>query len=101
MQKIAILYDASQVVLSTFDLDELLQQILIIARDYFHLKNVAVYLLDTETQELYPRRQIGWEEGYDSGRLRVGVGIPGSGRAAEAAPLCPRHAAGCALSFLE
>ena len=77
MQKIAILYDASQVVLSTFDLDELLQQILIIARDYFHLKNVAVYLLDTETQELYPRRQIGWEEGYDSDRLPVGTGIPG------------------------
>jgi len=29
MQKIAILYDASQAVLSTFELDEVLQQILI------------------------------------------------------------------------
>jgi diguanylate cyclase (GGDEF)-like protein len=77
MQKIAILYDASQAVLSTFDLDELLQQILIIARDYFHLKNAAVLLLDKEKNELYPRRQIGWDEGHDNVRLPLGVGITG------------------------
>ncbi len=44
MQKISILYDASQAVLSTFELDEVLQQILTIARDYFHLQNVAILL---------------------------------------------------------
>src|SRR5581483_5576838 len=77
MQKIAILYDASQAVLSTFDLDELLQQILIIARDYFHLKNAAVFLLDKEKNELYVRRQIGWDEGHDNVRLPLGVGITG------------------------
>jgi diguanylate cyclase (GGDEF)-like protein len=77
MQKIAILYDASQAVLSTVDLDELLQQILIIARDYFHLKNVAVFLWDNETSELYPRCQIGWDEGHDHLRLPLGVGITG------------------------
>ena len=53
MQKIAILYDASQAVLSTFDLDEVLQQILVIVRDYFHLQNVAILLLDEESGELY------------------------------------------------
>jgi diguanylate cyclase (GGDEF)-like protein len=77
MQKIAILYDASQAVLSTVDLDELLQQILIIARDYFHLKNVAVFLWDSETSELYPRCQIGWDKGHDQVRLPLGVGITG------------------------
>jgi diguanylate cyclase (GGDEF)-like protein len=77
MQKIAILYDASQAVLSTVDLDELLQQILIIARDYFHLKNVAVFLWDIETSELYPRCQIGWDEGHDQLRLPLGMGITG------------------------
>jgi diguanylate cyclase (GGDEF)-like protein len=77
MQKIAILYDASQAVLSTFDLDELLQQILIIARDYFHLKNTAVFLLDREKNELYVRRQIGWDEGHDNLRLPLGLGISG------------------------
>jgi len=77
MQKIAILYDASQAVLSTFDLDEVLQQILIIARDYFHLQNVAILLLDKETDELYPRSQIGWDAGHDAVRLPVGTGITG------------------------
>jgi len=46
MNKIAVLYDAGQAVLSTFDLDEVLQRILAIARDYFHLRNVAIVLLD-------------------------------------------------------
>jgi len=78
MQKIAILYDASQAVLSTFDLDEVLQQILVIARDYFHLQNVAILLLDKESGELYVRRQVGWDEGQDQVRLKVGKGITGA-----------------------
>src|SRR5215467_12760157 len=78
MQKIAILYDASQAVLSTFDLDEVLQQILTIARDYFHLHNVAVLLLDHDTEELYVRRQVGWDKGSDEARLPVGSGITGT-----------------------
>src|SRR5207245_11131427 len=77
MQKIAILYDASQAVLSTFELDEVLQQILIIARDYFHLQNVAILLLNKGTEELYPRSQIGWDAGHDAVRLPVGTGITG------------------------
>jgi diguanylate cyclase (GGDEF)-like protein len=78
MQKVAILYDASQAVLSTFDLDEVLQQILTIARDYFHLQNVAILLLDKETNELYPRRQIGWDAGHDDIRLPLGRGVSGT-----------------------
>ena len=78
MQKIAILYDASQAVLSTFDLDEVLQQILIIARDYFHLQNVAILLLDKESGELYVRRQVGWDEGQDKARVKLGNGITGA-----------------------
>src|SRR5713226_924088 len=78
MQKIAILYDASQAVLSTFDLDEVLQRILVIARDYFHLQNVAILLLDKETQELCVRSQIGWDEGHDKIHMPVGHGITGT-----------------------
>ena len=78
MQKIAILYDASQAVLSTFDLDEVLQQILVIAREYFHLQNVAILLLDKETGELYVRRQVGWDEGQDKVRTRLGKGLTGA-----------------------
>ena len=78
MQKIAILYDASQAVLSTFDLDEVLHQILAIAGDYFHLRNVAILLLDKETGELVVRSQIGWDQGSDGVRLAVGLGITGT-----------------------
>src|SRR5262249_11880345 len=78
MQKVAVLYDASQAVLSAPDLDEVLQQILIIARDYFHLQNVAILLLDEAAGELYPRCQIGWERGYDQVRVPVGQGITGA-----------------------
>ena len=76
MQKISMLYDASQAVLSTFELDEVLQQILTIARDYFHLQNVAILLVDKE--ELYVRCQVGWDAGHDEVRLPIGTGITGA-----------------------
>jgi diguanylate cyclase (GGDEF)-like protein len=78
MNRIAVLYDAGQAVLSTFDLDEVLQRILGIARDYFHLRNVAIVLLDKQSQELYVRSQIGWDEGQDKARLSLGQGITGA-----------------------
>ncbi len=78
MNKIAVLYDAGQAVLSTFDLDEVLQRILTIAHDYFHLRNVAIALLDKPSQQLYIRSQIGWDEGQDKIRLPLGEGITGA-----------------------
>jgi diguanylate cyclase (GGDEF)-like protein len=78
MNKIAVLYDAGQAVLSTFDLDEVLQRILGIAHDYFHLRNVAIVLLDKQSQELYVRSQIGWDEGQDKIRMSPGDGITGA-----------------------
>ena len=78
MDKIAVLYDAGQAVLSTFDLDEVLQRILAIAHDYFHLRNVAILLLDQRSQELYVRSQIGWDEGQDKIRWSLGQGITGT-----------------------
>lgn len=78
MPKIAVLYDAGQAVLSTFDLDEVLQRILTIARDYFHLPNVAILLLDKEAQQLCVRSQIGWDAGKDQICLRMDEGISGA-----------------------
>jgi diguanylate cyclase (GGDEF)-like protein len=78
MQKIAILYDASQAVLSTFDLDEVLQRILVIAQDYFHLQNVAILLLDKETNQLCTRSQIGGEPGFDKVTVSIGTGLIGT-----------------------
>jgi len=78
MEKIAVLYDAGQAVLSTFDLDEVLQRILAIARDYFHLQNVAILLFDKEAQRLCVRSQIGWDAGKDSLCLKRNEGLPGA-----------------------
>jgi len=78
MQRVAVLYDASQAVLSATDLDEVLHQILITARDYFHLQNVAILLLDEEKQELCVRCQIGWTDSLAYLRLPVGSGITGA-----------------------
>src|SRR5215472_2484187 len=87
MPKIAVLYDAGQAVLSTFDLDEVLQRILAIARDYFHLRNVAILLLNKETQQLYVRSQVGWDEGKDMIRLGADQGITGAA-VAKKQPVC-------------
>jgi diguanylate cyclase (GGDEF)-like protein len=81
MDKIAVLYDAGQAVLSTFDLDEVLQRILAIAHDYFHLRNVAILLLDQQTQKLSVRSQIGWDEGQDKATWSLGDGITGASAA--------------------
>lgn len=78
MQKIAILYDASQAVLSTFDLDRVLQEILRIMRDYFQLQNGAVLLLDRETNHLLVRSQSGWDQEHANIRIAVGEGLIGA-----------------------
>jgi len=78
MQKVSILYDAGQAVLSTFDLDEVLQRILAIVRDYFHLQYIAILLPDENTQELYVRRHIGWDEERERLHLPIGAGIIGT-----------------------
>jgi diguanylate cyclase (GGDEF)-like protein len=78
MQKIAILYDASQAVISTFDLDEVLSQILCILRDYFHLRHVAILLLDPRTQVLHVRTHAGWNRDSENHYLTLGKGLIGT-----------------------
>lgn len=78
MPKIAVLYEAGQAVLSTFDLDEVLQRILGIVRSYFDLRNVAILLLDKETRQLSVRSQIGWDAGADGISLAIHQGITGA-----------------------
>ena len=78
MLKIAVLYDAGQAVLSTFDLDEVFERILAIARDHFHLRNVAILLLDQQSQRLCVHSQIGWDPGKDAIVLGMQDGITGA-----------------------
>ncbi len=74
MQKTAILYDASQAILSTFDLDEVLKQILSIVRDYFQVNKVGILLLDSHSKEFVLRSQIG---GFDEKSLPSNLGVAG------------------------
>jgi len=78
MQRLAILYDASQAVLSTFDLDEVLNRILGIVRDVFHLDKAAIMLLDARAQELYVKTQFGWDPGSENVRVPLGSGLTGA-----------------------
>lgn len=77
MQKIAILYDASQAVLSTFDLDEVFQHILRIMRDYFQLEHSAILLLNPVTGELDLRSLSSAVQGGQR-RIRIGEGLIGT-----------------------
>lgn len=77
MQKIALLYDASQAVLSTFNLDEVLEQILSIVRDYFHVTNSALLLLNPNTQEFFVRTSIGRPKDESQIRISFGKGLIG------------------------
>jgi diguanylate cyclase (GGDEF)-like protein len=76
MQKIAILYDASQAVMSTFELDEVLARILSILRDYFQIQNAAVLLLEQQTGDLLVRSEFGRER--SNKRIARGTGITGA-----------------------
>jgi diguanylate cyclase (GGDEF)-like protein len=77
MQKISILYDASQAVLSTFRLDEVLGRILDILGDYFQIQHRAILLLEEETGMLYVHSHNGWLENAANHRIPLGRGITG------------------------
>src|SRR5437879_2461337 len=79
MQRIAILYDLSQAVMSTFDLDEVLNRTLAIMQDYFQMPNAAIFLVDPGTKQLYLRASFGRPNTQgDDIRQRIGEGIVGS-----------------------
>jgi len=76
MQRIAILYDAGQAVLSTFDLDEVLNQVLAIVRDYFHLQSGSIMLLDEASQRLVVHAHFGTSDAENI-TVPFGKGITG------------------------
>ncbi len=92
MQRVAILYDASQAVLSTFDLDEVLNQVLAIVRDYFHLQSGSIMLLDEATQKLLVRAHFGDGAAHSEGfSVPFGKGITGTAAKARR----PIYSRGC------
>ncbi|MGA3212329.1 MAG: diguanylate cyclase [Terriglobales bacterium] len=73
MEKTALLYEASQAILSTLDSDEVLRQILAVVRKQFQVPYSAVLLMD-DSGELSLRAHSGWPADFPV--VRVASGIP-------------------------
>jgi diguanylate cyclase (GGDEF)-like protein len=86
MQKITILYDASQAVLSTFNLDEVLDRILNTLGDYFQIEHRAIFLVDEPAGMLIVHSHSGWLRSASQQRIPLGEGITGRS-AAEKRPI--------------
>ena len=89
MQKIAILYDASQAVLSTFDLDEVCSRSWRLRATISTCRTSLSCCWTRRNRNLHPRCQIGWDPGHDTIRLPIGTGTDRGRRHAEASHLCP------------
>lgn len=76
MQRI-VTFD-SQAGLSNFDLDRVLNQILAILRDYFHLQAGAFLLLDPVERRLTIRAQFGLDITANDGHVPLGQGLAGT-----------------------
>src|SRR5260370_32243153 len=77
-RKIALVNDASQVVLSSVDLEEVLHQILDNIRHQFPLKSAPVLLLDKAKQNLVVRAHLGHSQLEPGFRVPVEKGLTGA-----------------------
>ena len=73
IREVAVLQEATEMMLSSVDLDTVLHQTLLIVRNYFGISNCSVFLLDKSGDCLYCRAQNGYDEKITrERRLRVG-----------------------------
>ncbi|HXE90613.1 MAG TPA: GAF domain-containing protein [Terriglobales bacterium] len=88
VREIAVLQEATEMILASTDVDTVLHQILLIVRNYFGVAHSAVFLVDRGAGELYCRAQIGYDDSISAHRLRIGVdGVVGAAAQARS-PLC-------------
>ncbi len=71
VRELTLLQESTYLILSSADLDTVLHQILLMVRNYFGVKNCAVFLVDPGTRELYCRAQTGYESTTER-RFRIG-----------------------------
>jgi diguanylate cyclase (GGDEF)-like protein len=76
IRDVAVLQEATEMILSSVDLDTVLHHILLIVRNYFGISNCAVMLVDGSSNELYVRAQNGYDADLSSNR-RIKVGEEG------------------------
>ena len=79
LREVSILQQATEMILSSADVDTVLHQMLLIVRNYFGVSRGAIYLLDPSSQDLYCRAQVGHDrDARQLPRLRPGEGMVGS-----------------------
>lgn len=74
VREIAVLQEATEMILSSVDVDTVLHQILLIVRNYFGIKNCAIMMVEQPAgTHLYVRAQNGYKPEQAAGeRLRIG-----------------------------
>jgi len=76
LRELAVLQDATEMILSSSDADTVLHQILLIVRNYFGVSNCTVLLVDKDAKELFIRAMNGYDE-ETVGKRRYKVGVQG------------------------
>ena len=72
VREVAVLQQATQMILSSLDADTLLHHIMLVIHNYFGASRCAVYLVDEGGRELYFGAQDGYSSEESSRRLAIG-----------------------------
>jgi diguanylate cyclase (GGDEF)-like protein len=72
VREVAVLQQATQMILSSLDADTLLHHMLLVVRNYFGANRAAVYLVDGTSRDLCCRAQNGYEPEEAAARLGIG-----------------------------
>ena len=72
VREVAVLQQATQMILSSLDADTLLHHILLVVHNYFGASRCAVYLVDEGGRELYCGAQDGYPVDEAASRLAIG-----------------------------
>ncbi len=87
VREIAAVQQATQMILSSLDVDSVLHQILLVVRNQFRISRCAIFLLDEHTAELYCHAQNGYDERSREPRLPLNGPDPISRAAHSRSPL--------------
>jgi len=74
VREVAVLQEATEMILSSMDADTVLHQMLLIVRNYFAVTNCAVLMVDAAAGELHVRVENGCEI---TDRMRFKIGVEG------------------------
>jgi diguanylate cyclase (GGDEF)-like protein len=87
VREVAVLQQATQMILSSLDADTLLHHMLLVVRNYFGAPGCAVYLVDETNGELYCGAQNGYDPEETQGRISIGKDTVAGWAAFTRAPL--------------